>query len=77
MITCKYIMEQVFKIMNAQNLYISVKRAGEVELLVKDSDDEVNAQGDPDLGFHGIGAGAVVVRDAMCPAHPGICLLVT
>jgi hypothetical protein len=33
-------------------------------LLVKNGDDEINTPGDPDLGFHGVGRGAVVMLDA-------------
>ena len=36
----------------------------ELQLLMNDGDHEVNADGDPDLRFHRVGACSVIVLDA-------------
>jgi hypothetical protein len=64
------IYRRFFKKMDAQNLYGSVERAWEVELFVKDGDDEINRQGNPDMGFHGIGSVAVEMFDAQVLFDP-------
>ena len=44
------------KRMNAQKLQSSVQGSGQVQLLVKDGDHQVNSDGNPDLGLHRVGA---------------------
>jgi hypothetical protein len=60
----------VFKRMDAQNLQSSVDGTGKIELLVKDGDEQVNARGNPDLGSHVMGRGAVAALDAQMLFEP-------
>jgi len=59
-----------FKRMDAENLQSSVQIARQTELFVKDRYHQVNAHSDPDLGFHGVGAGPKIVFDSQVVFDP-------
>jgi len=56
--------------MNAQKLQSSVECAGQLELLVKNRNYQIGADGDPDLSLHGIGTCAVIVLDPQVALDP-------
>jgi hypothetical protein len=56
--------------MNAQNLQSSVEGSGQLQLLVYDSYNQVNAHRNPDLRFHSIRAGSVEMFDPQVSLDP-------
>ena len=56
--------------MNAQKLQSSVECAGQLELLVKNRNYQIGADGNPDLSLHGIGTCAVIVLDPQVALDP-------
>jgi len=64
-------MERSFlKRMNTKKLQSSVQGPGQVHLLMNDGHHEINADGDPDLSLHRVGAGSIVVFDPQMPFDP-------
>ena len=59
-----------FKRVNAQNLQSSVQRSGQLEFLVQDGNEHVNADCDPHLGLHCVGRSAEEVFDAQVLFDP-------
>jgi len=60
----------LLKGMNAQKLESSVEFSGELKLLVKDGNHEVNGHRDPDLGLHRVGTGPEVMFDTQVAFDP-------
>ncbi len=58
------------KRMNAQKLQSSVQGSRQVQFLVNDSHHQINAQRDPDLSLHRIGARPIVMLDAQMAFDP-------
>ena len=56
--------------MNAQKLQSSVECAGQLHLLVKDSNHQIGRHGDPYLGFHRVRTCAVKMLDPQVLLDP-------
>ena len=55
---------------NGKNLQQCVERGVQVEALLDDSDQNVDRNGDPDLGFHGVFRGPEEALDAQVLLDP-------
>ena len=62
---CKQLIDRnLFKWVNAQKLQTSVQIARQFEILVKDSKNEINSKGNPDLSFYGVETIAIKMLDS-------------
>ena len=60
----------LFKRVNAQNLQSSVQRSGQLEFLVQDGNEHIDAHRDPDLSLHCVGRSTEEVFDAQVLFDP-------
>ena len=60
----------LFKRVNAQNLQSSVQRSGQLEFLVQDGNEQIDAHRDPDLSLHCVGRSTEEVFDAQVLFDP-------
>src|SRR5689334_18735455 len=58
------------KRVNTQQLQSSVQGSGQTQLLVSDSHDQINGDGNPDLCLHRVGARSIVVLDSEMALDP-------
>ena len=58
------------KRVNTQNLQSSVQRSGQLEFLVQDGNEHIDAHSDPDLSLHCVGRNAEEVFDAQVLFDP-------